>query len=328
MMKTKILLFFCITAAIDAAAAVSSVSCSIEPQQIRIGEHVSLHYEFNQQPGDEVSVPLFSDTVVRGVELVENAKFDTLELKDGLIQVNMDLIATSFDSGFYYIPAMPFACNGDTLLSRALGLSVNTVEVNPDMDDVKDIKPVMSAPFSWQEFFTWSGIALAVIAGLAIIAFVLIKYVFKKKVPFISKTPEPQLPPHEEALLRLQQVKDEKLWQSGKIKEFYTEITDILREYMDRRFGINAMELTSEQILAFVRKNPEMEEVRQLLRQMLELSDLVKFAKFIPLEDENQRSMSDAFAFVEKTAPADAPAAEDASEDGQNANEQNKEDKK
>ena len=208
-MKTKILLFFCITAAIDAAAAVSSVSCSIEPQQIRIGEHVSLHYEFNQQPGDEVSVPLFSDTVVRGVELVENAKFDTLELKDGLIQVNMDLIATSFDSGFYYIPAMPFACNGDTLLSRALGLSVNTVEVNPDMDDVKDIKPVMNAPFSWQEFFTWSGIALAVIAGLAIIAFVLIKYVFKKKVPFISKTPEPQLPPHEEALLRLQQVKDE-----------------------------------------------------------------------------------------------------------------------
>ena len=136
------------------------------------------------------------------------------------------------------------------------------------------------------------------------------------------------MPPHEEALLRLQQVKDEKLWQSGKIKEFYTEITDILREYMDRRFGINAMELTSEQILAFVRKNPEMEEVRQLLRQMLELSDLVKFAKFIPLEDENQRSMSDAFAFVEKTAPADAPAAEDASEDGQNANEQNKEDKK
>ena len=126
----------------------------------------------------------------------------------------------------------------------------------------------------------------------------------------------------------LQQVKDEKLWQSGKIKEFYTEITDILREYMDRRFGINAMELTSEQILAFVRKNPEMEEVRQLLRQMLELSDLVKFAKFIPLEDENQRSMSDAFVFVEKTAPADAPAAEDASEDGQNANEQNKEDKK
>lgn len=307
-MKARLFLFICLVMCINAYAAVSSVSNGIDPQQIRIGEQVKLHYEIQQEAGDMVSFPMFSDTIVKGVELVEDAVYDTVDLNDGRIQVNIDYLVTSFDSGFYYIPAMPFACQGDTIMSRALGLSVTTVDVNPETDDVKDIKPIMSAPFSWQEFLSWTGIAIGIIAALALLAFVLMKYVFKKKVPFIDHEPEPLLPPHVVALQRLEQVKEEKMWQNGKIKEFYTEITDIIREYMDRRFGINAMEMTSYEIISLTKKNPEMEEVRQLLRQMLELSDLVKFAKFVPVEAENQRSIIDAFTFVEKTAPEEQPA--------------------
>lgn len=325
-MKERLILLIVLVLSINAYAAVSSVSNGIDPQQIRIGEHVKLHYEVQQEIGDMVSFPMFSDTVVKGVELVENAIYDTVDLNDGRIQVNIDYLVTSFDSGFYYIPALPFECQGDTIMSRALGLSVTTVDVNPETDDVKDIKPIMSAPFSWMEFLTWTGMAIGVIAALALLAFVLMKYVFKKKVPFIDHEPEPLLPPHVVALKRLEQVKEEKMWQNGKIKEFYTEITDIIREYMDRRFGINAMEMTSYEILSLTKKNPEMEEVRQLLRQMLELSDLVKFAKFVPVEAENQRSMIDAFTFVEKTAPEEHPS-DTSVQDGEKVTEGGKEDK-
>lgn len=325
-MKERLILLIVLVLSINAYAAVSSVSNGIDPQQIRIGEHVKLHYEVQQEIGDMVSFPMFSDTVVKGVELVENAIYDTVDLNDGRIQVNIDYLVTSFDSGFYYIPALPFECQGDTIMSRALGLSVTTVDVNPETDDVKDIKPIMSAPFSWMEFLTWTGMAIGIIATLALLAFVLMKYVFKKKVPFIDHEPEPLLPPHVVALKRLEQVKEEKMWQNGKIKEFYTEITDIIREYMDRRFGINAMEMTSYEILSLTKKNPEMEEVRQLLRQMLELSDLVKFAKFVPVEAENQRSMIDAFTFVEKTAPEEHPS-DTSVQDGEKVTEGGKEDK-
>lgn len=325
-MKERLILLIVLVLSINAYAAVSSVSNGIDPQQIRIGEHVKLHYEVQQEIGDMVSFPMFSDTVVKGVELVENAIYDTVDLNDGRIQVNIDYLVTSFDSGFYYIPALPFECQGDTIMSRALGLSVTTVDVNPETDDVKDIKPIMSAPFSWMEFLTWTGMAIGVIAALALLAFVLMKYVFKKKVPFIDHEPEPLLPPHVVALKRLEQVKEEKMWQNGKIKEFYTEITDIIREYMDRRFGINAMEMTSYEILSLTKKNPEMEEVRQLLRQMLELSDLVKFAKFVPVEAENQRSMIDAFTFVEKTASEEHPS-DTSVQDGEKVTEGGKEDK-
>ncbi len=330
-MKNKILFIVCFLVAVNSSAAVSSVSGSINPQEILIGEQVVLHYEFQQQPGDIVSVPIFSDSIVRGVDIVENIKTDTIDLTNGLLQVNMDYVITSFDSGFYYIPSIPFACNNDTLYSRALGLGVNTVEVNPDIDDIKDIKDIMAAPFSWKEFLGWVGISIGILALIAIIALVLMKFVFKKKVPFISKEPEPQIPPHVEALNRLEQVKEEKIWQRGQVKEYYTQITEILREYIDRRFGINAMELTSEQILNLVKKNPEMEEVRQLLKQMLELSDLVKFAKFVPLENENQRSIIDAFAFVEKTAPEEPKPEEGdeaSDEDEENVKKNEKEDKK
>lgn len=302
-MRLKFFLLAILCGTVPVFASVYSVGGSLSPSQIRIGEHVSLHYEITQQAEDIVSAPVFGDTIIKGVEIIETAKYDTVDLKDGRIQVSVDYLVTSFDSGFYYIPPMIFACNGDSVESRALGLSVNTVEVNPDTDDVKDIKDIMDAPFSWAEFFKWFGIVAGILAVVAVIAFILVKYVFKKQIPFIETPTKPELPPHVAALQQLERIKEEKIWQSGRVKDFYTAITDVLREYMDRRFGINAMELTSDEILALAKKNPEMEEVRQLLRQMLELSDLVKFAKFVPVEAENSRSMIDAFTFVEKTTP-------------------------
>ena len=100
---------------------------------------------------------------------------------------------------------------------------------------------------------------------------------------------------------KLEQIKTEKIWQQGQIKQFYTQLTDVIREYLSRAYSINAMEMTTDEIVALVKKNKDLDEIRIVLKEMLELSDLVKFAKFIPLENENEKAVLDAFMIVEKT---------------------------
>ena len=295
-----------------------SVYGKLEPSKIVMGDQTTLKFELAQDKDDKVSCPMFNDTLTAGVELVEALKPDTVDLGDGRIQVNLNYLITAFDSGFYFIPAYKFVSAYDSASSKPLGLMVDTVDTEADAD-INPIKDIMSAPFLWSEFFYWVGIVLAILAFIALVVYLLMKYVFKKEVKIIPQKEEPKIPAHIIALQKLEQIKSEKSWQSGDIKLFYTQVTDVIREYMDNQFSINAMELTTDEILSLAKKNPEFEQVRQILRDMLELSDLVKFAKFIPMEDDNNRSMLNAFAFVEKTMPQQEPESEtDAGGDGAN----------
>lgn len=288
-----------------------SVSATLQPAQIQIGEQAVLRLTVAQPQDKQVVCPLLSDTITRGVEIVTLPTADTTQLGNGRIEVKQDYLITSFDSGFYFIPSYAYACEQDTLLTAPLGLSVTTVPVDAQNDDIKTIKPIMSAPFLWSELFTWVGYALLVLALIAIVVLLLLKYVFKKRVPLISKEPEPVIPPHIVALNRLEAIKAEKAWQSGNIKAFYTDVTDVLRVYLEGRFAINAMELTSDEIMALVKKEPALEVVRTKLRQLLELSDLVKFAKMVPLENENESSLLVAFEVVDTTKPQEETEEDD-----------------
>ncbi len=287
-----------------------SVQATIEPAQIQIGEQARLRLTLSQNKGDEVVTPILSDTITQGVEIVERLAVDTLSLGDNRLQINADYLITAFDSGFYFIPSYAYALGEDTLQTTPLGLSVATVTVDAQTDDIHTIKEIMSAPFLWQEFFLWVGYVLLALLLVALVLFVLLKYVLKKKVPIISVAPKPVVPPHIVALNRLAGIKAEKVWQKGDIKVFYTEVTDVLRVYLEGRFNINAMELTSDEIMALVKKVPEMDEVRQQLRALLSLADLVKFAKMVPLENENEHSLLQAFAVVEHTKPQEETAVE------------------
>jgi hypothetical protein len=280
-----------------------TVSSQLDSASIQIGEQARLRLSVAQPTNLQVSIPILSDTITKGIEIVEMVKADTISLSDSRIQVNYDYLITSFDSGFYFIPSYTYAAAGDTLQTAPLGLSVTTVTVNPETDDVKAIKPIMDAPFYWSELFTWVGYFLLAFLVVSLIIFVLLKYVFKKKVPFIDQTPQPVIPPHIVALEKLEEIKVQKIWQCGDIKVFYTQVTDVLRVYLEGRFGINAMELTSDEIMALVKKEPGLNEVRAALKDLLTLADLVKFAKMVPLENENERSLLTAFDVVDKTKP-------------------------
>lgn len=284
-----------------------TVSSQLDSASIQIGEQARLRLSVAQPTNLQVSIPILSDTITKGIEIVEMVKADTISLSDSRIQVNYDYLITSFDSGFYFIPSYTYAAAGDTLQTAPLGLSVTTVTVNPETDDVKAIKPIMDAPFYWSELFTWVGYFLLAFLVVSLIIFVLLKYVLKKKVPFIDQTPQPVIPPHIVALEKLEEIKVQKIWQCGDIKVFYTQVTDVLRVYLEGRFGINAMELTSDEIMALVKKEPGLNEVRAALKDLLTLADLVKFAKMVPLENENERSLLTAFDVVDKTKPIEEP---------------------
>ncbi|MBO7159886.1 MAG: hypothetical protein J6V62_00420 [Paludibacteraceae bacterium] len=305
-MKFRLFILFFVMVQV-AMAQSFTVNSELDSASIQIGEQARLRLTVAQPTNLEVSIPILSDTITRGIEIVEVLKADTISLGNDRIEVNYDYLITSFDSGFYFIPTYAYAAAGDTLYTQPLGLSVTTVSVNPTTDDIKDIKPIMSAPFYWSELFTWVGYGMLALLLLGVIVLLLMKFVFKKKVPFISETPEPVIPPHIVALEKLEEIKVQKIWQCGDIKVFYTQVTDVLRVYLEGRFGINAMELTSDEIMALVKKEPGLNEVRAALKDLLTLADLVKFAKMVPIENQNEASLLIAFDVVEKTKPVEEP---------------------
>lgn len=278
-----------------------TVRSSIEPSEILIGQQASFKIELTQDKDEKVSWPQFADTIATNVSIIEKLATDTVSLPDNRISITSEYLVSSYDSGFYYIPEFVFETASQKVSSNPVGLTVNTVQVNEQTDDIHAEKDIMSAPFSWIELAQWSGIGLAIILIIAIIVLLLMRFVFKKKVTIIPEEPEVILPAHVVALEKLEQIKTEKIWQQGQIKQFYTQLTDVIREYLSRAYSINAMEMTTDEIVALVKKNKDLDEIRIVLKEMLELSDLVKFAKFIPLENENEKAVLDAFMIVEKT---------------------------
>ena len=278
-----------------------SLKATLEPNEILIGQQSTYKLELIQPATEKVSWPQFSDTLAANVQILEKLKTDTLEISDGRISITSEYLVSSYDSGFYYVPEFLFETATEKVTSNPVGLTVNTVQVNEQTDDINAEKDIMSAPFSWIELARWSGIGLAAVLIIAIIVLLLMRFVFNKKVTILPETPEVVLPAHVVALQKLEQIKTEKIWQQGQIKQFYTDITDVIREYLSGAYCINAMEMTTDEIVALVKKNKDLDEIRLVLKDMLELSDLVKFAKFVPLENENEKAVLDAFMIVEKT---------------------------
>ena len=130
------------------------------------------------------------------------------------------------------------------------------------------------------------------------------KWFKKGEVPFVKKQ-EIYIPPYDEAIMKLTQLKSEKLWEAGQDKEYYTRLTDILRNYLERRFDINAMEMTTGQIMDVLRKNEETLAVNDQLNKILEMADFVKFAKMRPLPEDNEVAYQRAVNFVNETKPVE-----------------------
>jgi hypothetical protein len=214
-------------------------------------------------------------------------------------------LVTSFDSGFYNIPSLRFYYRQlpDTTIrfeqTKPLFLNVHSLAVDTTQA-IKPIKGPIKVPLSFREILPWLLLAIGIILAILAILYYLKKR--KKAEPVFQLRPRIELPAYQIALNEFEQLRLKKLWQQGKVKEYFTELTDILRVYLERRFSLMAMEMTSDEIMEALYTHKEIERNSyEDLKKILFMADLVKFAKMQPLPQENESTLSDAVSFVKMT---------------------------
>lgn len=288
-----------------ALKAQSVANLTLDTNMIVVGDQINLKLTFSAPKGSVVQFPVLTDTIVSKIEILDKTKLDSTLSGDKKTMNYLQVFRiTCFDSGYYAIPPIkigyrePGRTSFEIAETPAILLTVSGIDVNTG-EDIRDIKKPLAAPFTLKEAMPWIiTFILLVAAGFGVFYYLRKR---KKAEPIFRAPAKIRVPAHQIALDALENLRQKKLWQSGQIKEYHTELTDIIRDYILAKFNIHAPELTSDEILAALNYTATDEGSRQLLGQTLALADLVKFAKMQPLPAEHDTSISNAVGFVKAT---------------------------
>jgi hypothetical protein len=281
------------------------VSVSVDSTTLFIGDQTDMHLQVTHDKQEVVQMPIYGETLMPGIEIVDRTIVDTTYLANDQVQLNQYLTLTSFADSLFYISPIPFVNGDDTIFSE--GISLNVVQpFEMDSADmaITDIKDIYKAKIWWWGIIRWILLALLCI-GLGIGIYYLARYIAQhKKGEEITKPSEPQRSAEEIALEALDQIKREKIWQSGQTKQYHTQLTDVIRTYIAQRYDFSSNEKTSDEILREMHiRLQDNRDLYNQLRKMLQLADLVKFAKWATTPDENELSLRIAYDFVHQTTP-------------------------
>lgn len=282
-----------------------TVKASIDSTHILIGDQLKLLLEIEKPKNLQVQFPQVPDTFSSKIEVVNRSKIDTVKLDNNdREKLTQSLYITSFDSGRHQIPPFYFRMkNGqvlDSAATRELMFEVHTMKIDTTKGPV-DIKAVYAAPVTLKEVMPY---ILAVILLAAIVFFIFYYIKWKKKnQPLFVRPEKPAEPAHVVALRELDRIRGQKLWQQEKLKQYYSEVSDTIRIYIENRFDIQAMEQTSSETIGVFKQQKELVDGKTLdqLQHILSLADLVKFAKYTPLPDDNNLTLMNAYFFVNQT---------------------------
>lgn len=314
-LKFKIILFFIATVfAGQVHAQRIKATASLDSSKILIGDQVKLFLEIDHPKNVDVTFPQVPDTINSLIEVLSRSGIDTFEADNEKFMKQIQAYTiTCFDSGAYRIPPYWFKIdmdgNIDSVPSNGVTLQVFSMEIDTTKGPT-DIKMPYDAPLTLKEVTPY---ILGVILIGAIIFFLL--YSIKRKKnnqPIFSRPQKPKEPAHIIALRELDRIKTEKVWQKGKTKQYYSELTDTLRTYIEDRFAIRAMEQVTDEILDSFRAQKNLLNDKNFanLSQILQLADLVKFAKYQPLPDDDNLALVNAYFFINETKKEDPKKAE------------------
>ncbi|MFK7900220.1 MAG: hypothetical protein AB8B61_05640 [Cyclobacteriaceae bacterium] len=283
-----------------------SVQVTPDTNAIRIGEQITFSLKLSSQKAVKSAFPSVADTVVNKVEVLHTSSVDTL-IKDDLFTYEQKWKVTSFDSGRYVIPPLPFLIEGlvegkvfDTLYSVPFPIYVGTVAIDT-AQAIKPIKDIQEAPDYPINYWLYIGILAAVLVLAAILYFIIKKSKEKDRSILIQKEEE-KIPAHEYAFAKLDELEAKKLWQSGKLKAYHSELTEVVKTYIEKRYKVQAVEMTTEELFAIITNSAVINtENQERLGRILTLADMVKFAKKKPVPDENETSFRLAKDLVEDT---------------------------
>lgn len=290
---------------VTAQGQLISVKPELSSDSMMIGEQMVYTLHVEAAADLDFRMPAFKDTLADQLEILALQGTDTIREGDR-ISVNHHYLFTAFEGGMHLIPAPRIEYTFRGLIDTALGMPLVIAVYEPEVDTTLAIRPIkapINTPLSFREVLPWAGLGLAAVA-LGILGWFLVnRYVRKRKV--IDGMPAgPMEPPHVLAFRELDQLKEAKLWEQGRVKEYYSRLTEISRRYIERQYGIPAMERTSFEILqAFRQANRGDMILDEMLKDLLELADLVKFAKEDPLPVDNRTHLNNAYIFVQKTYP-------------------------
>ncbi len=281
------------------------VRAHFSTDSILLGDRFQLSVEVDKDMMQVVEFPAFDNgRLADSIEIVSEGPVDTLAQEGRRLKLKRTYELTCFEPAVYRMGRFPVLYIDknlvDTLWSEdSLQVTVQTIEIDTTTQQIYDIKPPIKTPLRFGEI---SGYLLRILLGLIVLgalAYVLIRRLQRK--PLLGGTPAPEDPPHVAAIKSLEKLHAQKLWQSGKQKQYYTRLTDILRAYMQRRYGFRAMEYTSAEILTKLRNEALPDRARTRIESLLPLSDFVKFAKYVPDAQQNEDAYRDAYYFVEET---------------------------
>lgn len=275
-----------------------SLSVRVDAQKIVVGDQLRYFITLNtQKQAASVQWPKFADTF-NSLEIVDKGKIDTI-VTGNQIQYKQRLLITGFDSGSFLIPRFPFVRNAsDTLFTDSFRVEVRTVDVDTTKA-FKEIKGVAEVQVSWRDY-------IGIIAGIAIAVVVLvllIVYLLKRRKPAVVPEAIPEETVDQKALRLLDELDAKQLWQQDKPKQYYTELSEIVRQYIEVRFQTNAMELTTDELLRVAKKHREMTFFISSLKPLLHAADLAKFAKANPLPQEHIEALDLARNFIRVSKP-------------------------
>lgn len=278
-----------------------TVEAKIDSLQILIGEQAKIKLQVAMDAKQRAVFPVYPDTLVRGVDVVETAKPDTQYLNDRQrLLITQEYTVTSFDSALYYLPPMTVTVDNKAYQTKALALKVYSVPVDTlKPDQFFGQKAIMKAPFAWEDWYGLIACSLLVIPLLALLIYFIIRV--RDNKPIIRKVKvEPKLPPYQMAMKEFERIKTEKIWQKGRPKDYYTDLTDTIRTYIKERFGFNALEMTSSEIIDNLMEIKDKGAISDL-KNLFQTADLVKFAKHDPQMNENDANLINAIEFINET---------------------------
>ena len=292
------------------AAAQVGVESVIDSVQIFIGEQAHLTLTVAMKEGQHAALPSFAPRqyMVPGVEVLAQADGDTVRLSDGTVKVSRRYTLTSFDDTLYYLPPLTVKVDGKDYTAKTPALKVLTLEVDTlHPNQFFPPKDIQDNPFQWSD---WSGIFWLSLLGLllALVGYYLFLRLRGNK-PVIARIRfVKRLLPHQKAMNSIAQLKAEHASGSEDQKTYYTRLTDTLRTYLQERFGFNAMEMTSAEIIDRLKKE-DSSKIAELV-ELFQTADLVKFAKYSTLINENDRNMAYVVEFIETTKKENEPTIE------------------
>ncbi len=294
-------------------AAQVSVEEKIDSFAIYIGQQTCLRVDVIAPKGQVVNFPTFkpSQYIVDGVEVLNASDEETAEQDNGLVKTSKRYTLTSFNEKLYSIPGLKIKVNGKEYQGNTLALKVITMDVDTlHPNQFFPPKDVQNNPFSWTDE-DWAEIFyLSILMLLLGVASLYLFVRLKQNKPIITRIRIiKKILPHQKALNEIEQIKSEKMVSSENQKEYYTRLTDTLRQYINERFGFNAMEMTSSEIIEHLNSNGN-QEMMEELKEIFLTADLVKFAKYSTLINENDLNLVNAIQFIDKTKIENQPTTE------------------